>query len=366
MSPARRQEDGNGTGGNLPSLRTWLVEAEAAGAIAQQLAGTPFVPDSLKRWRPDPKGTRIDKQGHHFSLDEAATTVTVAAAMLTGQELGFGPMASLRSIDIINDTPALRAIALRALVQTHGHDIWVVESTATRAVVRGKRRDQIEPQQSVWTLDRARQLGLYPGPEWGNWRKQPQSQLVARATAEAARWIDSDGILGLPYIAEELADAEYELPQEQAAEGDDATPRKRTTTVARRKAAARGALPAGLTTITVADQAGPGGGGDEPPKPPPGPLVGTKERNALNAKLREAGITSRPDVHALVASWVHRAIGNAKELTVSEAEIVLGKLDEIIAAQQANAVKAHQDTAAEQTQDHPDHQEAGDVEPNGP
>ena len=67
--------------------------------------------------------------------DLERTTANVAAAVLTGQELGLTPMASLRSIDVIDGSPALRAVAMRALVQRAGHEIWLVESTKTQAVV---------------------------------------------------------------------------------------------------------------------------------------------------------------------------------------------------------------------------------------
>ena len=332
---ARRATDAaheNGAGGAV-SLRTWLVEAEAAGSIARQVVGTPFVPDSLKRWQLDQNGRLTS------NLDYEATVATVASALLAGQELGFGPMASLRSIDVIHDTPALRAIALRALVQTHGHDIWVVESTSSRAIVRAQRRDG-EVQQSTWDIPRARLLGLYPGRENGQWRRQPQAQLVARATAEVARWVDSDGILGLPYIAEELIDAEHERPPaDEAAEGDGTAAGKRT--VKRRRQ-----LPAGLA---IPPQSGPA----EPPPPetrPAGRPIQKGQLEKLTVKLREAGITSRTDANALVAGWIGRAVPNANDLTQVEGRTVLEKLDEMIATA---AQREHQDQAAEQGQAEP-------------
>ena len=182
------------------SLATWAEEAEAAAGIARSLAGTSFVPDSLKLYR-DPARTQLDFDG---------TVAQVAAALMTGQELGFGPMASMRSIDVIppgTGAPALRAAALRALVQQHGHDIWVVESTATRAIVAGRRAGSDVLQESTWTLDRAAQLGVrgFNDPR-SSYRRQPGVMLVARATAEVSRWIASDVLAGLPYIVEEMFD----------------------------------------------------------------------------------------------------------------------------------------------------------------
>ena len=146
------------------SLSAWAAEAEAAAGIARALAGTAFVPDSLKVY------------GERRDLDLDATVAQVAAALLTGQELGFSPMASLRSIDIIppgSGSPALRAAALRGLLQSKGHDIWVVESTDTRAVVRGRRAGSEIVQESIWTIDRARKMELRGFGQGGNYRRMP-------------------------------------------------------------------------------------------------------------------------------------------------------------------------------------------------
>ncbi|MBK0296689.1 hypothetical protein IAE22_32635, partial [Bacillus sp. S34] len=113
------------------------------------------------------------------------------------------PLAALRAIDIIQGTPAMRAITLRALVQNAGHEIWVEESTATRAVVRGRRRGSDKVETSEWSIDRARTMQLLSKD---NWKKQPTAMLLARATSEIARLIAADVLLGLPYSVEELDD----------------------------------------------------------------------------------------------------------------------------------------------------------------
>ena len=372
MSPARRADNGEGSSGEL-SLRAWLAEAEAGAAIILQLVHTPFIPDSLKRWH-------VDGNGKRTTLDLDASVATATAALLAGRELGFGPMASLRSFDVIGGVPAMRAIALRALVQTHGHDIWVHESTASRAIVRARRKGG-ELQQSVWTIERAKQLGLYPGNDRSPWRRQPTAQLVARATAEAARWVAADSILGMPYVAEELIDAEYELPAEQAAEEDTAQRKRATTTVKRRRGTAVAELPPGLSPVIVstaepapAASAGGGDGGGEPPAPPAeqsrprGRRANDEKLAVLSGLLREAGITSRADAHALVSGWVHRPIANARDLTDPEADTALKKLRQIIAAQ----ARARQDNESEEPPPPPDEEpdgqgngeEAGDAEPD--
>lgn len=163
-------------------LMQWARDAREAHSIAQALSKTAFVSTTL-RGKPD----------------------EVTGAILSGHEVGLPPMASVRSIDVIQGTPAMRAVAMRALVQSAGHTVRVKEQTMTRAVVVGWRRNETESdaQQSVWTIDRAARLGL-TGKD--NWTKQPEAMLVARATAELCRLIASDVLLGLAYAVEELQD----------------------------------------------------------------------------------------------------------------------------------------------------------------
>lgn len=160
------------------ALMVWAQEADVAYQMATKLADTSFVPQSLR-----------GKPGD------------ITAAILAGAELGLKPMATLKSIDIIQGTPALRAHAMRAVVQKQGHDIELVESTPTRCEMRGRRKGSETWQNVEWTIERAAQLGLTSKDQW---KKQPQAMLVARATGELSRLIASDALHGMPYVAEEL------------------------------------------------------------------------------------------------------------------------------------------------------------------
>lgn len=160
------------------ALMAWAQEADLAYQMATKLAATSFVPQSLR-----------GKPGD------------IAAAILAGAELGLKPMATLKSIDVIQGTPALRAHAMRAVVQQQGHDIELVESTDTRCVMRGRRKGSDTWQTVEWTIQRAAQMKLTEKPEW---KKQPQNMLVARATGELSRLIASDALHGMAYVSEEL------------------------------------------------------------------------------------------------------------------------------------------------------------------
>lgn len=172
------------SGAETSALVLWAYEAQQAHQIAISLAKTSFVPASLR-------GKPAD----------------ITAAILAGQELGLRPMASLRSMDVIQGTPALRAHAMRGLVQSHGHRVWLVEQTPERVVMRGQRRNGLgfDPEQeSVWTIERAAQLGLTGKDQW---KKQPATMLTARATGEICRLIAADVLYAMPYAIEELHDS---------------------------------------------------------------------------------------------------------------------------------------------------------------
>lgn len=165
------------------ALLLWVEEARQAARVAESLSRTSFVPQSLR-------GKAAD----------------ITAAILAGQELGLQPMATLRSMDVIQGTPALRAHAMRGLVQSRGHKLWTVPgASAEKVVMRGQRREADgtygEVQESEWTIQRARELGLTTKDQW---KKQPQTMLTARATGEICRLVASDVLHAMPYAAEEL------------------------------------------------------------------------------------------------------------------------------------------------------------------
>jgi hypothetical protein len=167
-------------------LVEWAKAARAAHELATALAQTAFVPQQYR-----------GKPGE------------ATAAILAGSELGFDPLASLRAFDNIQGTVAPKAITLRAVAQAHGHEIEVIEESDVLCRVRCRRKGSADWQQVVWTIEQAQRLGL-AGKD--NWKKQAKAMLVARATAEAARRVASDAILGIPYSSEELRDRTEPTP----------------------------------------------------------------------------------------------------------------------------------------------------------
>ncbi len=158
-------------------LAAWAEDARIAANLAKSLAKT--------------------SDARKFGGNEAE----IAAVILKGQEMGLKPFAALAAFDVIQGTVAPRAHAMRGLVQAQGHVIEVVQSTPKLCVVRGRRKDSAEWQQVEWPIERAAQMGLTGKSEW---KKQPQTMLVNRATAEMCRLLASDVLFGIPYAAEEI------------------------------------------------------------------------------------------------------------------------------------------------------------------
>jgi hypothetical protein len=157
-----------------------LALVDGYWALAERISGTEFVPTQLRR-RPE----------------------AVLAALLSGAERGLGPMESLRLINVIEGRPGLSAEGMRALVLAAGHEIDIVDNTATKATVIGRRAGTEKwTVPFTWTLDRARRARL---ANKDNWTKYPEAMLLARATSDLCKAIFADVTAGLA-VTEEIAD----------------------------------------------------------------------------------------------------------------------------------------------------------------
>jgi hypothetical protein len=285
-------------------------------AVSADMARTAFVPNSLRVF-----------QNNGKTYDEGATAAQVTAAILTGRELGLEPMAALRSINVISGTPALSALALRALLLKAGHRIWVEEATNTRAIVVGARAGDPHEQRITWTLDDAKARNLAGRP---NWRSQPRNMLIARATAEVARLVAADVILGVPYVTEELEDGDIDGDPSSAAE--TAPP---TRELRRRRSPTKPALVAKSAPLVEVRP--------EPEEPPLDEPEGAPAAAATAAPAEEEGITpaqmkalqagfsdlglERTERLELASAIVGRVVPSAKDLTRSEAGLILTELN---------------------------------------
>ncbi|MBO0839123.1 MAG: hypothetical protein J2P28_26935, partial [Actinobacteria bacterium] len=245
----------------------------------------------------------------------------------------------------------------RALVQRDGHSIVVKQSTPAKAVVEVRDRVTHEPMQATWDLDRARRAKItgFTHPD-GPWQRQPQNMLLARATAEAARWVASDALLGL-YVAEELQDTTQTAEPPPAPVGAQVPQRQRAV---RRRTNPPPAIshngplpppPAKGTDDTAAPRgraentaAGPepavqepdGQPAEHPPgetsagNPPPGPAAITDaQRRKMYAILKKIGLGDKDAALDKISEWIGRAVLSTSELTEQEASIVIATISVI-------------------------------------
>ncbi len=252
---------------NTVSLVAWAHEARAAHDLAKGIVDTDFCP---RQYRGKP--------------------LEAAAAMLAGAELGFNPMASLRTFDNIQGVTAPKAITQVAVAQSHGHVIQVVAESDTKVTVRGKRRGE-DWQELTWTIEDAQRLGL-TGKD--NWKKQPRNMLVARGQSAMARRIAADALLGIPYSAEEIRDEDPAAMEWRAVQ-----PR-----------------------VTLAEITG-------PPEAPASDVATAAQLRDLNGLLRENGITKKDLALALYADVTGREVEASKALTSAEATTVIARLTEM-------------------------------------
>ena len=286
----------------VANLRDWATSADAAYMVAERLVQSSFVPAQFK-----------------------GKPIEACSAILAGLEVGLSPMSALRAFDIIQGVAAPRARTLRAIVQSYGHEIELIESTATRCIMRGRRRGAQDWQKVTWTIDRAKELQLL-GKD--NWKKQPQAMLVARATSEIANLIAADAILGIGYTAEEVADGsspEAE-PVEAAPSVAPAEGERRMSRATHRAQRQQPTSP----KHTPADDAADGEVVDaevvEEQPADTGEQISPAQQRALFAAFRDAGFTSdarsdegRAARLAYLSSVVGQDVESTSELTRDQA-----------------------------------------------
>lgn len=149
----------------------WVQVLDDVSRLANFIAETDFVPRALRN-RP----------------------AAVAACILTGRELGIGPMQSLKSIHMVQGVPSLSAEYKRARALAAGHEIVFDDTNSTRCVIRGRRSGTERWVTIQWTLDMARRAKLAGKDVW---QQYPQRMLQARASSELCDLLFPDASLGL-------------------------------------------------------------------------------------------------------------------------------------------------------------------------
>ncbi|WP_433660773.1 hypothetical protein ACQPW1_00340 [Nocardia sp. CA-128927] len=169
----------------VSDLQLQVQALDAAYTIAKSLCQTAFAPKDF-----------------HGRPEEGAV------AILYGSRLGLDAVQSLQNIFVIHGRPSTYAKVMKAAILTAGHELWTVETSATRCVVRGRRKGadpDLPPEESVWDLERVKTAGYDKTNE--KYRREPQNMLYARATAECARKVAPEALLGIDMEVNEARDA---------------------------------------------------------------------------------------------------------------------------------------------------------------
>jgi hypothetical protein len=282
----------------------WVARLRGAAEIAAHIADTDFVPQAMRGNAP-----------------------AIAAAILFGDEVGLTPMQSLAKIAVIKGRPTLNSEAMRSLIAGAGHELWLEESTATRCIAAGRRKDSERVGRVQWTLDDAKRAGIGGGE---NWRRYPREMLVARATATLARQMFADVIGGLA-ASEELEDA----PDNGFAPGGivpfaGAVPEAAESPPAPTQRRSRPAASTSGQRLSVAPTPPPDQQPEPAVDPDPAPME-HKQRALIFALMREVGLPTgdREARLAYASRVIGRELASSSDLTFGEASKLIDDLQEI-------------------------------------
>lgn len=212
----------NGTSG-LPA-----VIAPEPGEMPAPTRGTPFEQDTIRL------ATAMARSGY---FKDARDVAQAAVKILAGRELGFGPVASMTGIYVVEGKVTLSANLIGAAIKRSGrYDFRAREVTAKRVEIAFFDRGEAIGT-SEFTFEEAVGAGLSTKDVW---KKYPRNMLFARALSNGAKWFCPDVFGGPVYTPEELGVAVNE-----DGEPLDATPPQAARAVIEQQAPAI-ASPTGL------------------------------------------------------------------------------------------------------------------------
>ena len=143
-------------------------------------------------------GKVLAQSGYFADSREAAQAVV---KILAGQELGFGPIASMTGVNIIKGKVTLSANLIASAIKRSGRYNYRVVTLTDEAC----RIDFYEAGERIgtseFTMQNAKDAGLATGD---NWRKFSRNMLFARAISNGAKWYCPDLSGGPIYTPEEL------------------------------------------------------------------------------------------------------------------------------------------------------------------
>lgn len=138
-------------------------------------------------------------QSGFFSDSKQAAQAVVK--ILAGQELGFGPIASMTGVYIVKGKVSLSANLMAAAIKRSGKYNYRVEDHTDRVcTIRFLEGGEVVGV-STFTIEEASKAGLTSNPTWKNF---PKNMLFARALSNGAKWFCPDIFGGPVYTPDEL------------------------------------------------------------------------------------------------------------------------------------------------------------------
>jgi len=149
---------------------------------------------------------------------DAKEAAQAAVKIMAGAELGLGPIASMRGIDIIKGEVTLSAGAVAALVRRSGVYDYAIKrwDDSGCAIVFSRNGKILMPVSEFGPAD-AKRAGL--GGQ--NYQKYPRNMYFARAMTNGARMHCPDLFVGSVYAPDELQATAVEIEPPDVAEAED-------------------------------------------------------------------------------------------------------------------------------------------------
>lgn len=280
--------------------REWLQLFFETAKAAEILAGTDFVPASMK-----------------------GKPAQVAAAMMKGYELDIDPLDALGNIFSIHGRIGFYAEFMRRRIIEAGHEIRFVETNDTRAIIEGRRRGEDEWTRVTFTAQQARTAKIDLGG-------YPEDKLVARATSRLCKRKFPEVLSGSA-IAEDLEDEAAVAAAPVRATSERADTPAPAGIIQRKTKPARTAV-----RRTEQQDTAPPATAEEPPLPgeeetsaasAPEPMSTTAQQQKVNILLGEHGVTEREDKLHYLGEQFKREFTSSKELTKREASELIDFLE---------------------------------------
>ena len=131
----------------------------------------------------------------------------IISIWIIAREIGMPPMTALNGgIYYVQGQIMISSQGMNALIRKKGHSIQKIVSNADICHLKGKRKDNGDVAESVFTMQQAKKAGLTKNPVWNNY---PERMLFNRSLSNLAKDLFPDVIAGCD-IDSNIEDAEVE------------------------------------------------------------------------------------------------------------------------------------------------------------